>query len=270
MKTARSSTYGLLAGMIVALCGCLTTPTPEPTPSPFPFVTATARPASTPPPTESHRSTSIPTAAPTLTPSPAFTFTYTPTATASPTPRLTVTILGTCEAMPDGIFRDIYSNDPGLPSSLGCVLSAPGEAAPRIWQVETLIQPFEYGMMILVSPFAWMRTPSIYALRDDQTYTRIDGRFVTPTPVPASTPPPPVPTGAPPESLVPAEPFLPVWRGLPGLSTQIGFASASPASGDDTLQVFQFGEMLYLEDQGEVIVLKRGLTNTWSAYPVNP
>lgn len=240
--------------------------TQEPTATPFQFITATPRPTVTPMPGTTSTRTPIPfvpTATPTL--KPAFTFTPSPSPTETPTPEFTVTILGICDHRPEGVFLEVYSSDPGLPTSLGCPTSPPdSEDPPTTWPTRAIYQSLERGHLLWLSNIGWYEGKVIYVMLDDLTYTRHDDTF-DPDVDPSSG------RYRPPEGLYePIDALGKIWRTVPGLKEQLGYGTAPPVVVDTRMQMFQYGEMVHIPQVEVVFVFKRGEPNTWALYTLEP
>jgi hypothetical protein len=240
-----------------------------PTVTSFPFVTATERPTATP---------TVPTATPTATATifiPTHTYTPRPTLTPSPTagashtpagtPTATIPGAGGCQVAPKGVFLEVYLSDPGLPTILGCPTAPPNSKdPPDIWEVQAIYQPFERGHMLWLSNVGWFDAQVIYVMLDDQSYTRYDDDY-DPNTDPESG------NFRPPEGLYePVEALGKLWRNEPGLKDRIGFATAPQMEMDTSMQMFTYGEMVHLSAIEGVFVFKRGLSNTWLFYSLQP
>jgi hypothetical protein len=254
----------LLIGLLLGSCQsfALETPPAVPTSTPFQFVTATPKPSPTVPPATR---TAFPTSTP-LPPTPTFTATldltavylathsrstYTPTATET----------GFCATAPEGVFLQVYLSDPGLPSLLSCV-TAPANSSdpPYIWPVDVIYQPFERGHMLRLSNVGWFSSPVVYVALDDSTYVRY-GDTYDPLNGPSSTEESPeglfAPTGA----------LAKIWRNTDGLKERIGFGTAQEVLSEGSqMQMFVYGEMVYIQAINTMFVFKRGTPNTWSLY----
>lgn len=262
-RGALAFTAALLLSLVLVACGAASA---GPTITPYPFITATPRPvySPTPPPTP----TLLPSATPTgPTATPTATLTRPPTfgPTETPTPEVTATIPGIsdepCEHRPEAEFLAVYESDPGLPPALGCPTAPPeAEEPPRVWPVEVRYQPFERGHMLWLSNVGWLEGRVIYILLDDLTYTRQDDTF-DPHEDPSSG------NFLPPAGLYePRDALGKVWRETPGLRERIGYGTGPERPITATMQMFQYGEMIYLPPLNTVFVFKRGQPGTWSAY----
>lgn len=264
----------LLIIVVLGMTGCeslLVTPTPTPTLTPYQFLTATPRPTTTVTPTmtPTRKITETPTIE-----TPSATPTLTPTITKTPrpvrgakTPTITPTELGVCAAPPEGVFATLMENDPGLPPAMGCTTSPPDSTElPQIWIVDVLYQPFERGYMLRLSNVGWYETPAIYVLTDDGIYTIYDDTYE------ASTSPTRVAGEQPPDGLyVPTGALYKIWHEIAGLHDRIGYATDLPSDEPQAqMQLFEYGEMVFLPALNTVFVMRRGAVNSWAAYQVNP
>lgn len=254
----------VLIGLLLSSCQSFTLETPlaVPTSTPFQFVTATPKPTAT---LTAPTRTSVPTAT-SIPPTPTSTatvdltaiylathtrMTYTPTATET----------GVCATAPEGVFFQIYLSDPGLPSLLGCV-TAPADSTepPHIWPVDVIYQAFERGHMLRLSNVGWFQSPVVYVALDDSTCIRYDDTY-NPLNPPGSTEQAPeglfAPTGA----------LGKVWATADGLRERIGFGTSEEVVSDGAqMQMFVYGEMVYIAAMNTMFVFKRGTPNTWSLY----
>lgn len=259
----------LIVSLVVTACGgpAANQPGALPTVTSFPFVTATHVPSATPlTPTATPSPTATvyvpsqtPTGLPTVTPSPEGSTTPTPTLE----PTSTVPGVGgvPCIYQPVGVFREAYQSDPGIPAALGCPTSPPdSEEKPRIWPVSVIYQPFERGYMIWSSNVGWFEGRVIYVLLDDQTYTRADDLF-DPNTDPASVGYRP-PTGL----FEPVNALGKLWRETPELKDRIGFGLEPETQVETEMQMFEYGEMIWVPPVRTVFVFKRGVPNTWSIF----
>lgn len=269
-----------LVGVIILIGGlaaCGTAGGPRtastPTATSFPFLTATERPSVTPtvatetptPTATVFVPTSTPTQRPTRTPS------KTPDVSASPGgEEVTATAFGPvapCLILPDGIFWKVYASDPGIPSALGCTTSPPdSDEAPKAWPVESIYQPFERGHMLWLSNVGWFEGKVIYVLFDDRTYTRHDDLYDPHFDDEGDE----GDEGGPPVGLYePVGALGHLWRGDYFLRKQIGYGTTRESFAETVMQMFQYGEMVYLPQVGMVFVFKRGEPNTWSQHVVD-
>ncbi len=259
----------LAAASAALLAACAFPPAPEqaaaPTNTPYPFVTATPRPTLAP---------ATPTASmPTTAPPPAGTPTATlrPTIGPSPTqpasspegsePTLTV---APCPDQPEGVFRQVYEANPEVAQALGCATTPAGEE-PRSWPVTVRFQPMERGYLLWLSNIGWYTgQPVIVVMLADGTYTRYEDTYQPG--IDRAEGGPPAPEGL----YRPREALGKAWRIIPGLIEQIGFGTQPESRLDTEMQLYEYGEMLYLPEPEAVFVLRRGVPNTWGVYPLNP
>ncbi len=154
-----------------------------------------------------------------------------------------------CAFPPAGGFGAVYQADPTLAQQLGCPLSQPLSAS-------SATQVFERGSMLWVQG-----APSlIYALFNSGRFQRFDDTY-NPNADPFSggeTPPPGL--------CEPVRGFGKVWRQYPNVRSDLGWALADEVGGTSTAQRFDRGQMIYLPQRGEILVLVEdpgGLTGTW-------
>ena len=259
----------LAAASVALLAACASPPTPEqaiaPTNTPFPFVTATPRPTSTPAiltapaPTTASPPASTPTATlrPTIGPSP--TQPAPPLEGPAPTPTV-----APCPAQPEGVFRQVYEANLEVAQALGCVIAPAGEE-PRGWPVAVRFQPMERGYLLWLSNIGWYTgQPVIVVMLADGTYTRYEDTYQLGIDRAEGGPPAP-------ESLhQPREALGKAWRIIPGLIEQIGFGTQPESRFETEMQLYEYGEMLYLPEPEVIFVLQHGVPNTWGVYPLNP
>lgn len=280
---------------VLLLAACGGTPTPQtvgglPTIAQLPTVTATP----TPPPatpsatlTASQTPTAIPSVTPTVTPS------ATITDTPSPTPTLTPTITPTtppppdndallsllelaaqatilpqnlvqpvlvpttasaptsCPVPPSGGFGTAFAGDPTLIQLIGCPVGAttPVSSASQLFQ--------QGGMFWLQGP-----PPVIYALLGSGRFQRYDDTYNAATdPFSGGETPP---SGL----LEPVRGFGKVWRTYPDVRAGLGWATTDESGSTATMQLFDRGQMVYLPQRGEIIIMAfdpGNVTGTWRA-----
>jgi uncharacterized protein with LGFP repeats len=222
LKRNRLSVVVTLVVTLVALgCGLPATPAP-PTREITPVIVATAEPTPSP-------ETSVP---PTLPP---------PTSTPPPTPG--------CAVLPEGVFLAIWQSDAARQAVLGCPTSNHPRIEPAAWEVQTAYQPFEHGAMIWSDHIGWYEKPIIYVLYDDGTFEGVDDTF-DPNTDPTSG------GETPPASLF--EPILgfgKVWHERPDVRAALGWATAEETPGAGRFQLFTGGNMIWLSQRGETVVL---------------
>ncbi len=258
---------GLLLAVLALLAACRVSP-PSPLPvvptnTPYPFVTATPRPSPT-----------AATPTPTHTPTPTYTPTFTPTPTEGASPTLTETPTSTltktptpaeprCLAQPTGPIREVYERDLALRVAIGCVITPDTRTQPQVWTVEVQYQPMERGHMLWLSNVGWYEGHAIYVMLSDQTYTRYDDTYIEG--VDRSEGGPPAPDGL----YQPRESLGKVWRIIPGLIEQIGFGTQPETRVKAEMQLYQFGEMVYLPEINAVFAFWRSSQNIWNLYPLD-
>lgn len=256
---------------LVTTAGCASHEATEPPPTAHLFLTATPRSQPTAGQTQPTLTPDqvMPTA--TYTPTPAFTFTPTLTQTPSPTLAVTPTTLGICPHQPDDVFALVYRGDAGLPSALGCPRSPEGlatpETVPRIWVVVVQIQLFENGSIVWLSNWAWVKRPFAYLLEPDNVFSFFD--YSTPLLRPTSTSSLSPATAVAPGLLIPGGDIGELWSGNTDFKRVLGYAISAARTGQASMQVFDFGEMVHIESSDLVYVFKRGTPNTWSSYTIS-
>jgi hypothetical protein len=244
LQRNRLSVVALVVTLVALGCGLPATPvsptreitpviiaTAEPTPSPQPSVPPTLPPTATPPPTLTP--TPIPTQPPPTLPP--------PTSTPPPTPG--------CAVLPEGVFLAIWQSDAARQAVLGCPISNHPRIEPAAWEVQTAYQPFEHGAMIWSDHIGWYEKPIIYVLYDDGTFEGVDDTF-DPNTDPTSG------GETPPASLF--EPILgfgKVWHERPDVRAALGWATAEETPGAGRFQLFTGGNMIWLSQRGETVVL---------------
>ena len=264
-----TTSLSILLIILLSGCGASTAkvPTPLPTATSYPFVTATPLPFPT---------ATVPTATPTPTATifipthtPTVAITRTPTSTGEPTATPgrgpTATIPGVCDHEPEGVFKLVFDSESGVKNSLGCPTRNPDEkdSIPQAWAVSTIYQPLERGILIWLSNVGWLEGRIIYVMLDDQNYTRKDDFFDPFFDAESGN-------HKPPEGLFePINALGKVWRETPGLRDTIGFGLEPETAAESQMQMFQFGEMVYIPSIDTVFVFRRGTSNTWTAHPLS-
>lgn len=256
-------------------------PTFTPSPSPPPTVTASATVTVTPSVTPSATITDTPsptaTDTPTITPTPpptadnegiaalaalALRATIVPLPTLPPVPPAFIPtgapppLTTACPGPPPGGFGALTAADPTLTALVGCPVGAPLPA-------NSAAQLYERGGMVwLAGP-----PPAVYALFNTGRFSRYDDTY-NPNTDPFSG------GEAPPPSLVePVRGFGKVWRTFPDVRTGLGWALAEEAGATATVLYFERGQMIYLPQRGEIVVLANdpgGAGGTWRAAAGSP
>lgn len=288
---------------ILLLAACGGSPTPPvvgslPTVAELPTQTATPTlPPITPSatPTASETATTVPsvtatvTASATITDTPSPTPTLTPTATATTPappdndallslielaaqatilpqnliqPALAPTAAGippgqpvptTCPIPPPGGFGAVFANDPTLIQLIGCPLGSttPVNSASQLYQLG--------GMFWLQGP-----PPVIYALLGNGRFQRYDDTYNANTdPFSGGETPP---SGL----LEPVRGFGKVWRSYPDVRNGLGWASGDESGSTANIQLFDRGQMVYLPQRGEIIIMSfdtGNISGMWRAVP---
>lgn len=169
-----------------------------------------------------------------------------------------------CRYAPLGLFAKVYQADPGLPPSLGCAVGHTSGERPRQWPVTIEFQPFERGYMLWVSSLGWVKGKAVYAMLDDDTFSRYDDTFDPATDLSSSS------TISPPPGLYqPVDALGKIWRTQPGLSTRLGYARAPSTRADTTMMMFEYGQMIDISSAQQVLVLKQGQPGSWSLHAGN-
>ncbi len=259
----------LCALLAVALTGCASlrpAPSPmTPTNTAYPFVTATERPTPTPvTPSATPTATPTPTATftPTATPGPSVTPTPSPTAVPTATRTLTPSGFLYCPYPASGVFRQVVDARQDIKLAVGCPLAQDNKTRPKTWPVEARWQPMEHGSMLWVSNVGWYDGAVIYVILEDGTYTRYDDTYTIGGDPSDGGPPPP-------DGLYrPTEALGKVWRIIPGLIEQIGFATQPEITYPGDMQLFQYGDMVTIPPLSGVGVFIRGETDRWTLIPI--
>ncbi len=259
-----------MAGVLFLITACGVKPD-ETLPTQHQFVTATQRPTATATYTLTPTATIlVPTSSPTWTPVATLPPTNTPTP--SSTPRATATIAGVqeenCSFSSRDVFWQVFQDDAGLPTSLGCPIRPDEDELPEPSAVEVIYQKFERGHMLWLSNIGDEKTPTVYALLDDQTYIVAEDTY---DPGAVSTTATPESIVVAPNHYVPVGRLGKVWRETPGLQEQIGAATSRERSVSATILIFEHGLMLYYQLEEEVFVFKPGDVGvgTWSLHKVD-
>lgn len=183
---------------------------------------------------------------------------FTPGAVAPTTPGASQVVTppaATCPYPPPGGFNAVYLSDPTLAQQLGCPTGQPPVAS----QVSSASQPFERGSMI------WLQgAPNlIYALYNNGRFQRFDDTYnANADPFNGGETPP---SGL----REPVRGFGKVWRQYPNVRSDLGWALADETGGSATVQRFDRGQMVYLPQRGEILVLVEdagGLTGAWRSF----
>ncbi len=154
-----------------------------------------------------------------------------------------------CCTLPEGVFRDIWQDDPQRQAELGCPVSGHPRVLPAAWEVQTSFQPFEHGAMIWSDHTGWYGVRIIFVLHPDGTYQQFFDSY-DPSVDPVSG------GESPPAGLV--EPILgfgKVWREEPGVREALGWATAPESPGAGRYQIFSGGDMIWLSQRQEVYTL---------------
>jgi hypothetical protein len=171
-------------------------------------------------------------------------------------PVSTAPVSATCPFPPPGGFGAVYLADPTLNQQLGCPIGQP----PNVTTSTSATQVFERGSMM------WLQgVPNlIYALFNSGRFQRFDDTY-NPNADPftgGETPPPGM--------REPVRGFGKVWRQYPNVRADLGWALSEEMGNTATLQRFDRGQMLYLPQRGDILVLVEdpgGLTGAWRAIP---
>jgi len=154
-----------------------------------------------------------------------------------------------CCTLPEGVFRDIWQDDPLRQAELSCPVSGHPRVLPAAWEVQTSFQPFEHGAMIWSDHAGWYGVRLIFVLHPDGTYQQFFDSY-DPDVDPVSG------GESPPAGLV--EPILgfgKVWRQEPGVREALGWATAPESPGAGRFQIFLGGDMIWLSQRQAVYTL---------------
>lgn len=120
--------------------------------------------------------------------------------------------------------------------------------------------------MMRLTNVGWYETPVIYVLFDDTGYARYDDTFD-----PSAPPTPHGASEAPDGLYLPTGALGKIWYEVAGVQTKIGYATNVPFEELlGQMQLFEYGEMVYLPPLNTVFVMRRGGANTWASYHVAP
>ena len=167
-------------------------------------------------------------------------------------PGMTPTGATACAFPPPGGFGVAYLADLTLAQQLGCPLPT------GVTSASTASQVFERGSML------WLQgAPNlIYALFNTGRFQRFDDTYnANADPFNGGETPPP-------GLREPVRGFGKVWRQYPNVRADLGWGLADEVGGNSTGQRFDRGQMIYLPQRGEILVLVEdpgGLTGTWRA-----
>ncbi len=169
----------------------------------------------------------------------------------------TAPITSLCSYAPGGGFGVVYQSDPTLNAQLGCATATSALA------MNSANQLYERGEMF------WLEGPPgyIYALFNTGRYQRFDDTYnAAVDPVSGGETPP---TGL----KEPIRGFGKIWRSFQEVRTGLGWATTDENGGQATMQPFERGQMVYLPQRGQIIIMvfdAGGLTGTWRAVPGSP
>ncbi len=173
--------------------------------------------------------------------------------TAAPLPGVTQASPVTCAILPPGGFGPVFLNDPTLITQIGCPIGITAS-------MDSASQLYERGGMF------WLQGPPpvIYALTNTGRFGRYDDTYNADSD--------PFSGGeAPPAGLIePVRGFGKVWRLNGDVRTNLGWATNDESGASATVQLFDRGQMIYLPQRGEIIVMiydVGGSTGTWRAVP---
>lgn len=188
-----------------------------------------------------------------------------PPATISATPNLippTAAIQSAdCDVLPQAAFLTVWQNNSDLKTSLGCLISNHPRITPRAWEVQTSYQAFENGMMLWSDHSGWFEQPVIYVIYADGTYERFDDTFD------AAVDPATTDEQAPNERFAPSYGFGKLWREQTRVHDALGWATAGEIAGDGRFQLFNGGDMIWLDQTGRVYAFSLGVAHTFE-FPV--
>lgn len=163
-----------------------------------------------------------------------------------------------CAFAPPGGFGTIFLSDPTIAQQIGCPLSATVTTQPSAYQT------FERGWMAWVSGMPGV-PGTIYPFFNIgvyQSYTDTYSPGVDPESG-GETPPPGL--------LEPVRGFGKVWRTIPDVRANLGWATAQEIGATSTMLAFERGMMLHLTTRGDVLILlpaQAGAPNgSWRAVP---
>lgn len=167
----------------------------------------------------------------------------------------TAGVSGFCQSAPTGGFATAYNSNAALAGQLSC----PIDAATGII---TAYQTFERGLMVWVSQVGTSGQPGIYVFYNNNTYQRFadtwrDGIDLASTGAVA-------PDGL----LEPIRGFGKIWRESGGVRDRLGWATRSETGSNGTIQVFERGEMVYIQATGQTYIAVAGTPGTWSAVSI--
>lgn len=167
----------------------------------------------------------------------------------------TAGVTGFCQSAPTGGFATAYSSNAALAGQLSC----PIDPATGI---VTAYQSFERGLMVWVSQVGTSGQPGIYVFYNNNTYQRFADTWQEGID-PASS------GAAAPDGLQePIRGFGKVWRESGGVRDRLGWATRSEQGGSGTIQVFERGEMVYVQATGQTYIVVAGTPGTWSAVSI--
>lgn len=161
-----------------------------------------------------------------------------------------------CTTLPSGGFATVYTADPNTQAQLACPVGAAASVA-------SAYQTFERGIMIWVSSVGAGGQQGIFVLYNNNTFQRFADTWqdgIDPTS-----------TGLNPPSAGLQEPirgFGKIWRESGGVRDALGWATGSEQGGNGATQVFERGEMIYINQTGQTYVLSSGTPGTWTAVAV--
>jgi len=164
-----------------------------------------------------------------------------------------VTAPASCPFPPSGGFGVVFASDSTLIQQIGCPsgVSASLSSASQLYE--------RGGMFWLQGP-----PPVIYALLGSGRFQRYDDTYnATTDPFSGGEAPPP-------GLLEPVRGFGKVWRLNPDVRNGLGWAKNDEIGGTASVQLFDRGQMVYLPQRGEIIVMiydPGNVTGIWRAVP---
>lgn len=114
--------------------------------------------------------------------------------------------------------------------------------------------------MLWLSNVGWYEGKVVYVMLSDGTYRRFEDSYAAGADRESGGP-------SPPEGLFqPVERLGKIWRIIPGLIEQIGFGIEPQTSALAQMQLYQYGEMVYLPINQIVFAFWRAQPDSWTVF----
>lgn len=157
-------------------------------------------------------------------------------------------IVSTCPILPAGGFGTIFQNNSDVAAQIACPIDGNAQSVSAAWQ------SFEQGIMV------WMSGEIIVFYDVNSSFQILPDTFVAGVDPETSSEVPPA------GLFTPIRGFLKIWSGNLTIQNELGWATSAEMGVTATVMNFQNGQMIWLQNRSDVLVIVGSQSGNWLSF----